>query len=190
VARWIRDQPTPAPAPVIAPLLSPAPPPPHPRASRRRTVPPRPVAAPVVPTPRRSSRLAAMSCAPLPPSPTLLSHTVPIPNFSEPHIFCAASSCFSRAPSPLLSNWSNSTPLRVPPSLFLRSLGSPHCLSLPYTPSPSLGSAGALSADTILRPPADSTPVLNLDEAGKPLTFRTALAGPFGSQWAEGDGKS
>jgi hypothetical protein len=95
VARWIRDQPTPAPAPVIAHLFPPEPTPPQPRASRRRAVTPRPVVAPVVPTPRRSSRVAAMSCAPLPFSPSPLSQSVPLPVFSEPHIFRTASSCFS-----------------------------------------------------------------------------------------------
>jgi hypothetical protein len=31
-------------------------------------------------------------------------------------------------------------------------------------------------------------PVLNLDEQGKPLTFRSALAGRFGDQWRQGNG--
>ncbi len=35
---------------------------------------------------------------------------------------------------------------------------------------------------------ASLTPVLNLDGTGKPLTFRSALAGPFGAQWAVSDG--
>ncbi len=39
--------------------------------------------------------------------------------------------------------------------------------------------------------PSDSSPapVLNLDAAGKPLTFRSAISGPFGPQWAIGDGE-
>jgi hypothetical protein len=30
--------------------------------------------------------------------------------------------------------------------------------------------------------------VLNLDELGQPLTFRSALAGPFGGQWRRANG--
>ena len=33
-----------------------------------------------------------------------------------------------------------------------------------------------------------SAPVLNLDQLGKPLTFRSALAGPFGDQWRRANG--
>ncbi len=37
--------------------------------------------------------------------------------------------------------------------------------------------------------PRDSAaPVLNMDEAGKPLTFRSAMASPFRAQWIDGDG--
>ena len=96
---------------------------------------PRLVAAPATPTPRRSSRVAAMSCAPLSLSPTPISQAVPLPTVSEPHVFRAASSLLSRAASPLLSDLSiphaspNSKVFCVQPSQFLRSLGSPHCLS-------------------------------------------------------------
>ena len=37
-------------------------------------------------------------------------------------------------------------------------------------------------------PTSPSAPVLNLDQHGKPLTFRSALAGPFGHQWRRGNG--
>ena len=33
-----------------------------------------------------------------------------------------------------------------------------------------------------------ATPVLNLDELGRPLTFRSALAGPHKAQWRKGNG--
>jgi hypothetical protein len=33
-----------------------------------------------------------------------------------------------------------------------------------------------------------STPVLNLDGLGKPLTFRSVLAGPHGNQWRQANG--
>ena len=33
-----------------------------------------------------------------------------------------------------------------------------------------------------------SAPVLNLDELGRPLTFRSALAGPYGDQWRRANG--
>jgi hypothetical protein len=49
--------------------------------SRRQPTPWR-LAAPLVLTPRRSSRLAAMSCVPLSPSPTPISQTVPLPAVS------------------------------------------------------------------------------------------------------------
>ncbi len=77
VARWIRDQPPPAPdldwlshlsarqhrlTPTLVPLAV---------APSTHLL---PVAAPVAPTPRCSSRLAAMSCAPLLFSPTPISH--------------------------------------------------------------------------------------------------------------------
>jgi hypothetical protein len=33
-----------------------------------------------------------------------------------------------------------------------------------------------------------STPVLNLNSRGKPLTFASAMSGPYSAQWAQGDG--
>jgi hypothetical protein len=69
---------------------------------------------------------------------------------------------------------------------------------MPYVPGPSAGTAGvSLSggSSSLFRSSfalsvalASLTPVLNLDGTGKPLTFRSALAGPFGPQWAVSDG--
>ena len=70
--------------------------------------------------------------------------------------------------------------------------------SMPYVPGPSVRTAGvslSCGSSSLFRSSfalsvalASPTPVLNLDHTGKPLTFRSALAGPFGPQWALSDG--
>jgi hypothetical protein len=55
--------------------------------------------------------------------------------------------------------------------------------------SPSGGSSSLFRSSFALSVAlASLTPVLNLDGTGKPLTFRSALAGPFGPQWVVSDG--
>ncbi len=44
-----------------------------------------------------------------------------------------------------------------------------------------------LRTDSFLPPGSAGAPVLNVDAAGLPLTFRSALAGPFRQQWIESD---
>jgi hypothetical protein len=45
----------------------------------------------------------------------------------------------------------------------------------------------SLLATTLLLSASAGAPVLNVDAAGQPLTFRSALAGPFRQQWIESD---
>jgi hypothetical protein len=66
----------------------------------------------------------------------------------------------------------------------------PATSSLPLVPPLAPGSAGALSAFLFspsfasLSTAPSSTPVLNVDSTGQPLTFWSAIKGPFGPQWA------
>jgi hypothetical protein len=75
-------------------------------------------------------------------------------------------------------------------SSFVQSLSSLASSILPPFSPLAARSAGAphsfLATNLLLSASADA-PVLNVDAAGQPLTFRSALVGPFRRQWIESD---
>jgi hypothetical protein len=201
------------PAIVLPPTPVPAaiPPVPTPPSSQPTTAPPLRRSARLASAPVSFPPSAVLSASPspiFPPNPRLLSAQSPSSSLSAQ--FClppdSSSHFLSLCPT-------NHNPFRrssflvsadLPPvSESLARLSSLASLRL-------AGSAGALHdayrssrssmpphaptwfpPSALSRLPSDLSPapVLNLDAAGKPLTFRSAISGPFGQQWAIGDGE-
>ena len=211
VARWIQDHPPPPssstivvipPCPasfVLEPLVIPtrtlrprrrdqpasstpatAPPPPLP--SRRLRG--HPSSAPMLFasdtfTPRRSPRFTAMRCAAIPvasagglPPPQCVSQSdplvilaVPPDTVFTPHRRLPSAGALAVAASP-------ATYPRAP-------------LPAPAPQTPTWFPSAAPELPTVS---SRYAPVLNLDELGRPLTFRSALAGPYGDQWRRANG--
>jgi hypothetical protein len=118
------------------------------------------------------------------------------PFLSSSNIFSVLANHNLRLPSGPSSPTRVSTPGSNPPlslSAFVQSLSSP-ALSVPPLSVLMARSAGAprsplaanlLAPASFLLSTSAGVPVLNVDAVGQPLTFRSALAGPFRRKWMQ-----
>jgi hypothetical protein len=140
-------------------------------------------------TPRRSPRYTAMRCA-----------TIPVASagsrLSSPRSVSGSEPPITLPPLPRHpATPSFAGHLSGPPSLFSGCpLGGPAASPATYSRSPLPSPASQTptwfeTAESELPSTSSrSAPVLNLDELGWPLTFRSALAGPYGDLWRRANG--